>query len=120
LKPYKFIENITLQPILVNLSDLVVDEHVQIEEPEPILIENENFKPVKFELVNNYLTHGSIIGTNIPIHYYDNVPIEFNYIPIHNDQNDAFNEKPIDICILEVWNPKSRIHSQPQNCYHLK
>jgi hypothetical protein len=29
LKPYKFIEDITLQPILANLSDLVVDEHVQ-------------------------------------------------------------------------------------------
>jgi len=29
LKPCKFIEDITLQPILANPSDLVVDEHVQ-------------------------------------------------------------------------------------------
>jgi hypothetical protein len=29
LKPYRFIEDIILQPILANLSDVVVDEHVQ-------------------------------------------------------------------------------------------
>jgi hypothetical protein len=29
LKPYMFIEDITLQPVLVNPSDMVVDEHVQ-------------------------------------------------------------------------------------------
>jgi hypothetical protein len=36
LKPYKFIENITLQHVLTNLSDLIIDEHVQTKEPEPL------------------------------------------------------------------------------------
>jgi hypothetical protein len=105
LKPYKFIEDITLQPILTNPSDMVVDEHVQIEELEPLLVENANFEHVKFEPVDNYLTHGSITGTNVPIHYYYDVHVEFNNIPLCNDQNDTFNEKHVHICILEVWNP---------------
>ncbi len=29
LKPYRFIEDKTLQPILIYLSDMVIDEHVQ-------------------------------------------------------------------------------------------
>jgi len=115
-----FIEDIILQHVLTNLSDLVVDEHVQIKELEPLLVENANFEPIKFESVNNYSTYGSITGTNVPIHYYDNVLVELNYIPVRNDQNDAFNEKPIDIYILEVWNLKIHIHFQPQSCYHLK
>jgi len=120
LKPHMFIEDIILQPILTNLSDLVVDEHVQIKELEPLLVENANFEPIKFELVNNYSTYGNITGTNVPIHYYDNVLVELNYILVCNDQNDTFNEKPIDIYILEVWNLKNCIHFQPQSCYHLK
>jgi hypothetical protein len=120
LKPYEFIEDITLQPILANPSDLVVDEHVQTKETEPILFENANFEPIKFKLINSYLTHGNITGTNVSIHYYDDVHIEFNYVLVRNDQDDTFSEKPIDICILEVWNPKSRIHLQPMSYYHLK
>jgi hypothetical protein len=65
---------------------------------------------VKFEPINNY-THGSIIGIYVPIHYHDNVPIEFNYVLICNDQNNAFSEKPIDVYTLKVYNPKSHIHS---------
>jgi hypothetical protein len=68
---------------------------------------------MKFEPVNNYSTHGNHTGTNVSIHYYDNVLVEFNYVHVCNDQNDAFNEKPKHIYILEVWNPKSCIHSQP-------
>jgi hypothetical protein len=57
------------------------------------------------------LTHGNIIGTYVPIHYHDDVPIEFNYVPNYNEQNDAFNEKSIDVCTLDVYNPKSRVYS---------
>jgi hypothetical protein len=85
LKPYRFIEDITLQPIFVNPNDLVVDEHVQTKEPEPLRFENANFELVKFEPVNSYSTHGNITGTNVSIHYYDDVPIEFNYVPIRDD-----------------------------------
>jgi hypothetical protein len=52
-----------------NPSDLVVDEPVQIEEPEPLFVKNENFEPIKFKPVNNYLTHSSIIKTDVHVHY---------------------------------------------------
>jgi hypothetical protein len=99
---------------------LVVDEPVQIDERKPLLVENANFEPVKFELVNNYWTHGGICGIDVVVHYYDDVLIVFNYALVCNDQNDTFSEKPIDVCILEVNNPKSHVHFQPQSCYHLK
>ncbi len=47
LKPYMFIEDITLQPVLADLSDVVIDEHVLTKEPEPLLFENANFELVK-------------------------------------------------------------------------
>ncbi len=97
LKPYKFIENRTLQPILANPSDLIIDEHVQITKLEPLPIENENYKIVEFEQVNNYLTHGNIFGTYVFVHYHANVFVGFNYVHVHNDQNKAFSENPIDI-----------------------
>ncbi len=89
----KFIEDKILQLVLVNLSDLVVDEPIQIEEPKPLLVENAKFEPVKFEPINNYSTHGGIIGIDVFFHYYDDVSIVFNYVPICNDQNDTFSEK---------------------------
>ncbi len=66
------------------------------------------------------MTHGNIIGIDVPVHYYDDVPIEFNYVLIRNDQNYAFRKKPINVCVLKVYNPKSCIHSPPQSCHHLK
>ncbi len=50
----KFIEDKTLQLVLVKLSDMIIDEHVQIEKLEPLLVEIENSKPIEFELINNY------------------------------------------------------------------
>jgi hypothetical protein len=80
-----FIEDKTLQPILTNHNDLVIDKPTMTEEPEPLPIENENFEPIKFELVNNYLTNGSIIGTNVHVHYHNDVLVEFNYVLGCND-----------------------------------
>jgi hypothetical protein len=77
LKPYKFIEDRTLQPILAKLSDLVTDEPVQTDELEPLLIELEDLQPIEFELVNNHFTHGSIEGTYVLVHYHD-VPNQNN------------------------------------------
>jgi hypothetical protein len=104
LKPYKFIEDKTLQHVLTKPSDLVIDELVQIEELEDL-------QRVGFERVNNYLTHGNIIGTYVPIHYYHDVPFEYNNVTICNDQNDTFNETLIDVYILEVYNPKGHFYS---------
>jgi hypothetical protein len=53
---------------------MVTNEHVQIEKLEPLFVENENFELVEFEPINNYLTHGSIIGTYLPIHCHVVVP----------------------------------------------
>jgi hypothetical protein len=64
----------------------VTNEHVQTEKIEPLLVENEKFELVEFKQVNNYLTHGSIIITYVPIHYHEDVLIEFNYVPDYNDQ----------------------------------
>jgi hypothetical protein len=50
LKPYKFIEDWTLQPILAKPSDLVTNEHVQTMEPKPLPIELEDLQPIEFEL----------------------------------------------------------------------
>ncbi len=69
LKPYMFIENKTLQPVLVKPSDLVIDELVQTREPNSLPIKLEGFQPVKFELVCNYLTPGHIKGTNVHVQH---------------------------------------------------
>ncbi len=120
LKPYNFIKNRTPQPILTNPSDLVIDEPVQTKEPELIPIENANFEFIEFESVNNYLTHGNIIGTYIHVYYHNDVHVEFNYVLDCNNQNNTFNGKPIDDYTLEVYNLKSRIYSWSHGCYQLE
>lgn len=102
-KPYTFIENRTLQLVLAKPNDLAIDEPIQIEEPEPLLVEYENLQPVGFE-------HGNII-TNVLVHYYHDVPIKFNNVHVHNDQNDTFNEKVINVYILEVYYLKGHVYS---------
>jgi hypothetical protein len=47
---------------------------------------------------------------------YSRLPKDNNVI-VCNDQNDAFNEAFIDVYILEVYNPKGRVYSQPHGCY---
>jgi hypothetical protein len=112
LKPYKFIEDIILQLVLAKCSDLVTNEPIQTKELKLLPIENDNYELVEFELVNNYLTYGNIIGINVLVHYHEHVLIEFNYAPNYNDQNDAFSEKSINVCTLEVYNLKSCVYSQ--------
>ncbi len=63
------------------------------------------------------MTHCSIIGTYVRVHYHDDLLVEFNYVLNCNDQNDAFSEKIIDVYTLEVYNPKSCIYFQPQGYY---
>jgi hypothetical protein len=75
-----FIEDRTLQPILAKPNDLVTNEPIQTKKLEPLPIENENFEPIKFEPINNYLTHGSIIRTNVHVHYHDDVHVEHNCV----------------------------------------
>ncbi len=117
LKPYKFIEDKTLQPILTKPSDLVTDEPIQSKELEPLHVEPEDLQPVESELVNNALTHNNIKGTYVPSHYYHDVLIQDNDAIVYNDQNDAFSEALINVYILKVYNPKGRVYSQPHNCY---
>jgi hypothetical protein len=56
LKPYKFIEDRTLQPVLTKLNDLATNELVQSRELEPLPIELKDLQLVGFELVSNHLT----------------------------------------------------------------
>jgi hypothetical protein len=105
LKPYKFLENITLQPILTKLNDLAIDEL------EPLLVEPKDLQLVEFEQVSNHLTPNSIKGTNVPIHYYHDVFVQDNNVTISDDQNDTFNNAIIDAYILGIFNPKGCIHS---------
>ncbi len=56
LKPYKFIEDITLQPVLMKPRDLVINELAQTREFDSLLVKPEGFQPIKFEQVRNYLT----------------------------------------------------------------
>ncbi len=63
LRQYTFIKDRNLQLVLTKLSDLVIDEHVQTKELEPLLVELEDFQLIKFEPINNHLTHGSIKRT---------------------------------------------------------
>ncbi len=102
LKPYKFIEDITLQLVLIKPSDLVIDEHVQTKELE-------YFQPIEFEPVN-HLIHGNIKIIYVLVDYYD-VLVEDNNVIVCNDQNHAFSEALIDVYILEVYNPKGCIYS---------
>jgi hypothetical protein len=89
LKPYKSIEDKTLQAILVKPSDLVTNELVQTRELEPLPIEPKEFQHVKFELVCNYLTLSNIKRTYV--HVQDN-DVTSNY-----DQNDMFRMSLIDV-----------------------
>jgi hypothetical protein len=43
LKPYEFIEDKTLQHVLVKHGDLVINEPVQAKEPIPLLVEPKDF-----------------------------------------------------------------------------
>ncbi len=66
------------------------------------------------------MTHGNVKRKNVPIHYYHDVHSEDNNVTICNDQNDTFGEALIDVYILEVYNPKDHIYSQPHGHYQLK
>jgi hypothetical protein len=105
LKPYKFIENKTLQHVLIKPSDLVTDEPIQTKKPNSLLIEPKGFQLVKFELINNYLTLDNIKGTNVHVHHYHNVPVQDNDVVGNNDQNDMFRKAFIDVYLLGVFNP---------------
>jgi hypothetical protein len=63
LKPYRFIKDKTLEVVLVKPTNLVMDEYIQTKKHEPLLVEPQEFQPVEFEPICNYLTLGSNKGT---------------------------------------------------------
>ncbi len=69
LKPYKFIKDRTLQPILVKPSDLVTNEPIQTRKLDSLLVKPESFQHVGFEPICNYLTLGHI-KTYVHVHHY--------------------------------------------------
>jgi hypothetical protein len=70
LKPYRFIEDKTLQLVLVKPGNLVINELVQTKEHVPLLVEHENFQRVGFKPVSNHLTPNIIKVTNVLGHHY--------------------------------------------------
>ncbi len=76
-------------------------------------LEPKDLQLVEFEPVNKHLTHGSIKGINVLVHYYHDVLVEDNNAIVHKDQNDAFIEAFINVYILELCNPKGHVYSQP-------
>jgi hypothetical protein len=105
LKPYRFIEDIILQYVLVKPSDLVINEPIQGKEFEPLPVELEDLQNLEFESINNPLTHGNIKGKD--------VHVQDNDVIVCNDQNDAFSATFINVYILEVYNLKVYVYSQP-------
>jgi hypothetical protein len=111
LKPYRFIEDKTLQPILVKPGDLLTEEPVQAKEPIPLLVEPKDFQFVGFELVSNHLTPWSIKTTYVFFHHYHNLPIQDNNVVVNNDPYNVFRKAFIDVYFLGVSSPKGYVHS---------
>jgi len=70
LKLYKFIEDRTLQHLLVKPIDLVIDKLVQTKEHDSLFVELKGFQPLEFELVCNYLTPSHIKRIDVVVHHY--------------------------------------------------
>jgi hypothetical protein len=51
LKSYRFIADRTLQPVLVEPSDLVTDDLVQTKKHDALYVEPKGFQPIEFEPV---------------------------------------------------------------------
>jgi hypothetical protein len=111
LKPYKFIEDKILQVVLVKPNDLVMDEPIQTRVLEPLLVEPEEFQPIEFEPICNYLTLSNIKRTYVPIHHHHNVPIQDNDVIGSYHQNNMFRKALINVYLLGVSNPKGCVHS---------
>jgi hypothetical protein len=120
LKPYKFIEDKTLELVLVKLGDLVIDKPIQAGKHVPLLVELEDFQLVEFEPVSNHLTLGSIKSTNVHVHHYHNLLIQDNNVTMNNDPNDVYGKALIDVYLLGVFNPKGCVHSQPHSHFYMK
>jgi hypothetical protein len=102
LKPYRFIEDKTLQLILVKPGDLVIDELVQTKEPISLSIELEDFQLVRFQPVSNHLTLGSIKAIDVLVHHYHNLLVWDNNVVVSKDVNDVFRKALIDLYLLGV------------------
>lgn len=57
------------------------------------------------------MTHGSITGVDVPIHYHGDLLVQSNNVLVCNDQNDIFVEEPINVYTLDVYNLKNHVYS---------
>jgi len=110
LKPYRFIENETLQLVLIKPSDLVIDKPIQAKEPIPLVVKLEDFQLVEFESISNHSTHGRIKSTNMFVQHYHNLLVYDNNVAVSNNPN-VFGKAFIDVYLLGVSNPKGCVHS---------
>jgi hypothetical protein len=82
---------------------------------------NSNFKNVENQNMNSECMHMKCkfvvtIMWNI-LQELNSSLLDDNNAIVPNDQNDTFSEAFIDVYILEVYNLKNCIYSQPHGCY---
>lgn len=95
-----------------------MDDPIQTKEREPLLVEPKDFQPVEFKPINNHLVvlkEQTYLFIIIMMCILRSIMQLFAMI-----KNDAFSEALIDVYILEIYNPKGHIYSQPHGCYELK
>jgi hypothetical protein len=119
-KPYKFIEDKTLQPVLVKPSDLVTNKPIQAKEPIPPPVELEVFQPIKFEPFSNHSTPNNIKAIDVVVHHYHNQHVQDDNVVVSNDPNNMFGKAFIDVYLLGVSNPKGCVHSQTHSHFYMK
>jgi len=78
LRPYMFIEDRILQPILVKPSDLVIDEPIQTKELDSQPTELKDFQPIELKPI-------CIKGIDVVVHHYHNVLVQDNDVTGNND-----------------------------------
>jgi hypothetical protein len=111
LNPFIFIEDKTLQHVLVKLGDLVTNKPIQTKKHVPLPVEIKDFQPIEFESVTNHSTLGSIKTTNVFVHHYHNLHVHNNNVVVSNDPNDMFGKAFIDVYLLGVYNLKNYVYS---------
>jgi hypothetical protein len=97
--------------VLVKPSDLVTDELVQTKKHVLLMVEHEDFQPIRFEPVSNHLTLGNIKTIDVLVHPYHNLPVWDNNVTMNNYANVMFGKALIDVYLLRVSKPKGYVHS---------
>ncbi len=84
MKLYRFIEDRTLELVLIKLSDLTTEKPIQIKTFEPLIVEMDIFEPIVVEPINDNSTNGNITRNNVAVHYHNHIFIWFGVVHVCN------------------------------------